>query len=481
MKVDFFNTIERTVNMWGKNIVFFWISIIFIIPEAFYWGGTSFESEKSLFEQINIVAVILWALPSLILLGLVLGLRFYFPKAKWGNGIMVCIINADAKQFDAIRTRFYLPLYREMRKFDDNLNAICIDSYHSKKTVQLIHRCRANGNNNKVVHFLQRKNCIAALIIDCTLSGEYENIVCTLNIESGVLTTSFRASPLTVQNFGLGNNFEELHNIRISKLNETEDFANCARASGTILPYTIACIMMHTDSYEEALQIFTSLYSELKDFNKKLPTIRKIKDIVPFRIGLCCSAIAHREYTIYRELVNKHGIAQSERLRKALVHLENKHCLKLCLSGNDIVRSICYFLHERNPQKAMDILLKSKHHTPLITLNKTFLSVFMSCEPAILVRAKTAYKCLNKISDDVLLDAEQFIDRELQNNETKCQLLFLLLMLYDYRNDMALARETAELIARSSQFPHSYELDNIMNFYYQKYDIAPDTESDLIA
>ena len=481
MKIDFFKVMERTVNMWGKNIVFFWISFLLIIPEAVYLGSTTFDSEKTFFEQINFAAVVLWALPAFILLSLVLGLRFYFPKAKWGNGIMVCIINANVKQFDAIRSRFYLPLCREMKKFDDNLNAICIDDYHSKQVTQLIDRCRANGSNEKVVHFLQSKNCIAALIIDCTAAGESENIVCTLNIESGVVTTNFPSSPLTTQNFGIGNNFEELHNIRISKLNETEDFANCARASAIILPYTIACIMMHTESCEDALEIFSSLYSELESFNKKLPTIRKIKNIVPFRIGLCCSEIAQREYTNYTEMINKYGIPQPERLRKALVHLNNKHCLKLCFSGNDIIHSICCFLLERNPQKAMDILEKSKHHDPLITLNKTFLSVFMSCDPTTLVKAKTAYKCLNKISESVLFDAEQFIDRELLNNETKCQLLFLLLMLYDYRNDVVLSRETAERIAQSAQFPHSYELDDIMRFYYQKYNIAIETESDLIA
>ena len=474
---DSFDIIFKIFSAWKSDISLWASSLLFALAEMGYIYFKIKNSDGQLmWTCIDIFFMIMIAVIFLFVLGSILYMRVHYRKSRSDLGIFVCIVNASTEQYEAIKDRFVNPFATMAQEYDDEIEIVCLDDYHSKQLERKIKANARAGKENETANFFEKHNCIAGLIINCTPAGAGEDIFCTLTIEPGMIVSYSTRENEEVIKTGAKRNipFPELNKIKIYRKKESPDFEMCAQNLNFIFQFSLASIFMARHSYEEACRLFEQLYQELRAYNKQAPTIQKIKSLVPQRISICCSKIARDEYDKYKKMLMEKRIYQPERLKKAASYLKNPLCIRDNRLDDAMLRVICVFLLERNPEKSLEELMQTKHSHPIVKLNAAFLRVYMSWDAKTLVNTHRDYKCLAKLDGRSLMEAEEFICQEYERDKTKFQLLFLLFMLYDHRDETVLAKEALLNLCKDERLPSDAKLASILQSFRKKYMLDSD-------
>lgn len=472
-----FDIIYKIFSAWKRDVSIWATSLLFVLAEMSYIFNKIKNSDGQItWTSIDIFFMIMIVVIFLFLIGSILYMRVHYPKSHSELGILVCIVNANTDQYKAIKDRFVQPFETMAQGYDDEIEIVCLDDYHSERLERIIKANARAGKENETADFFKKRKCFAGLIINCTPAGDGEDIFCTLTIEPGmIIPESTQAGEEATKTRTKRNMpFPELSKIKIYRKKESPDFEMCARNLNCIFQFSLASIFMSRGSYEEACRLFEQLYQELRTYNKQAPTIQKIKSIVPQRISYCCSQIARNEYDQYKKMLIVERIYQPERLIKAAAYLKHPLCIQDNRLEDAMLRVICVFLLEHNPEKSLEELMLTKHNHPIVKLNSVFLRVYMSGEAKTLVSAYRDYKCLGKLDGKSLMEAEEFICQEYESDKTKFQLLFLLFMLYDHRNEAVLAKEALLKLCKDERLPTDAKLASILQLFRKKYMIDSD-------
>ena len=427
--------IYRLLNMWKKKVSFFIVFLIFILSEVPYITSIEGTDTAEWYQCINPFYIFLWALPALALLAYIIFMRIYMPKAKKNTkGIIFYIINADNKQYKAIKEKFISPISKAITAETPEYSVVLLDDYHSQKYYSVMSDPSSNYDGEKQAKLLKKRRGCIAIFVDCLNGGEGEELFCHMSNNLGV--THKTLPPQVRECFieDISSAFLPMRHVDIMKLTETSDLTAHSFSMDIICKYILASTCFHCGDFLGATNLLEIISNNLSKKNDLPAPVIPIKDVLDSRLAVCYQVRAQFEYHLYCQNHDE------KHLLNAYKAMNNEHCKKAYEHENKVLEGICCFILYKDIDYAIQCMDMYKIKDPVIKYNKFFLFLYKSCTPRNIFRIYSLYKSFGDLPDDIQEQIESFTYHEYKKDDTKKQLLLILFFIYDYQNNTILAK-----------------------------------------
>ncbi len=454
----------KLLNMWKKNISFLLVFFLFLISEIPYITSIQETCGTPWYKCINYFYVFLWSLPTLVILVYIIFMRNYMPKAKKNTkGIVFYIINANEKQYEAITKKFIAQFEKAVLRETPEYSVVVIDDYHSKKYYSILCDTQTNDDGQTQAKILQKRRGCIAILIDCINGGDGEDLFCHMTTRVGVThqTLSPEIRDYLVRDISIA--FYPLRNVDIMKLSETSDLSNYSISMDVICKYILASTCFHCGDFQEAINLLEIISNSISA-KKDLPdAIIPIKNVLSERLAVCYKVKAQFEYNMYCMDHNENHLVK---VREAI---NNKHCKAVYGSDNKILEGICCFVLEKDVKYALKCMDSYNKKNAVIKYNKIFLLLYSDCTANIIGKAYNIYKSFETLSTPVQDQIEAFTYHEYQKDNSKKQLLLILFFIYDYQNNMPLAKRCLDQFSEAFPWIKESGVSTIFEGFNEKY------------
>ena len=431
--------IFKLKNLWKKNFSFFLVICIFFSFEIPYI--TSIQGTESLawYKCINYFFVFLLAIPALLALLYIIYMRTYIPKApKNTRGIIFYIINANEKQYEAIRKKFIAQLEKSIRIEVPEYSVVTIDDYHSQKFFPILNAPVNNNGGEIQANILKKRRGCIAILIECLNGGDGEELFCHMTTNVGV---AYRNLPPQISTYlikDISTAFSPLRNVDIMKLTETYDLSRHSISMEVVCKYILASICFHCGDSLGAIKLLNAIKNKVST-KKDLPeAIIPIKNVLSKRLAICYKVKAEQEY---QSFCSKYEIKHLLEVRNAI---NNEYCKKEFEQENKVLEGICSFVLDRNIDYALRCMDEYGKNNPVIKYNKIFLLLYQNCSIKNIFKTYNLYKSYGTLHNNIQEQIESFTFNEYEKDKTKKQLLLILFFIYDYQNNTILAKRCLE-------------------------------------
>ncbi len=457
--------IYKVVNMWKKNVSFFFVAILFILFEIPYMTSVEYAENQMWYECVNYFYVSLWALPSFFVLGYILFMRAYMPKATRGTrGIAFYIVNANEKQYESITKKFIAQFKKSVTTQTSEYSVIVIDDYHSQKYYPILNSEVIDNDGREQVKILKKRRCCVAILIDCLNGGDGEKLFCHMKTKFGVshqtLHPVIRAE--LVKDISIA--FAPLREVDIMKLTETTDLSRHSFSMDIVFKYILASTYFHCGDFMGALKMLEAIDTVLSSKSDLPDAVVPIKNVLSNRIAICYKVQAQMAYQMFCE---DHKTEHLETVRLAI---GNSYCKMIYGEENKILEGICSFVLDNNVTYALQCMNSITKKDPVIKFNKAFLLLYSNCTTKNVGRTYNAYKNFGNLPSHVQDQIEAFTYYEYNKNINQRQLLLILFFIYDYQENSILAKRCLEQFC--SAFPwivNSSEVSSIFKGFKKRY------------
>ena len=456
----------KIMNLWKKPISYILSALLLVGAEVYYFMSLSSDENIHWVQKIDWTKVVLVAIIPLFLIIFITFKRLYIPKAREGkDGILFCVDGANEKNYGIIEKKFIKPFKKVVNKYSDKFDVVILDDYHSARYVDKL-KVDSMSDMQKTTHSILKRKCKSAIEIYCEDGGDAEKLLCKLHLMLSVVHPKLPdvAQKLLEKDISIA--FDPVKNVDIMRENETEDFHQYTVSFNYIFKFIFATVQLHSGHIHEALCLFDEIDQDLLNDNTETSCTELIKKSLPNRIGFCNALLAQQAYADYCETHNKVVL---ENVRH---YIEDKYCKRFYDANLVILRGICFYVLDRNVVAALQCMDAAGKRDPIIKFNKVFLQLYSNCSSTNLLRAYNVYKNLHKLSENVLLNVENFIYCEYMEDEGKSQFAFLLMLIYDYKNDEILAKKALDRFCNSQLYQTlkmSAVVENMINKYILKY------------
>ncbi len=431
--------IFKLKNLWKKNFSFFLVICIFFSFEIPYI--TSIQGNESLawYKCINYFFVFLLAIPALLALLYIIYMRTYIPKApKNTRGIIFYIINANEKQYEAIRKKFISQLEKAIHAEAPEYSVVIIDDYHSQKFFPILNAPTNNKGGEKQAEILKKRRGCIAILIDCLNGGDGEDLFCHMTTNVGI---TYKNLPPQISNYlikDISTAFLPLRDVDIMKLTETSDLSRHSISMEVVCKYILASTCFHCGDFSGAIKLLKAIDNKTST-KKDLPeAVIPIKNVLSKRLAICYKITAEQEYQLFcSNHENKHLLE----VRNAI---NNEYCKKEFEQENKVFEGICSFVLDRNIDYALQCMDEYNKNTPVIKYNKIFLLLYKGCSVKNIFKTYNLYKSYGALHNNIQEQIESFTYHEYKKDKTKKQLLLILFLIYDYQNNTILAKRCLE-------------------------------------
>lgn len=450
--------------MWKKNISFFFVGFLFLLCEIIYITSIDGTDTVVWYKCINYFYVILWALPALVMLGYIIFMRIYMPKAKKNTqGIIFYVINANAKQNEAIRNKLIAQLEKAVNTETPEYSVVVIDDYHSQKYFPILNAPIKNNGGEAQANILKKRRGCIAILIDCINGGDGEDLFCHMNTTVGITYNNLppKISEYLIRDVSAA--FSPLREVDIMKLTETTDLSQYSIAMDVVCKYILASISFHCGNFLDAINLLHTIEKTISR-KKDLPeSIVPIKNVLGDRLAVSYSVQAEYEYQKY---CSNYDIRHLVEVRKAL---SNEYLQMRFSDENKILEGICCFVLDRDVDCAIRWMNSCDKKQPVIKYNKIFLTLYKSCTTTNVFKTYNLYKSFAALPYTVQEQIESFTFNEYMNDQAKKQLLLILFFIYDFQNNTILAKRCLEKFCIAFPWVFEGKLSSIFNMLNEKY------------
>lgn len=453
------------MNLWKKNISYFLSVLLLLGFEIHYLMSLTSTEDSHWTSQIDYTKIFLYAIIPLTIIIYILFMRHHVPKAKKDKvGILFCVCDANEKNYNIIKKKFIKPFDKIVNKYSDKYDVVTLDDYHSSLYRSKFKNC-FKQDRNEIANYISKRNCQIAIVIYCEDGGDDEKILCNLDLNLFVVHPEL---PKPIHYFlekDISNALSAIKKINIFRESETENFHQYTQIFNYLFKFIFGTVQLHCGFINDALNIFNELEMDALNEDSNINATITNQSLWN-RIGFCNMLIASTKFSEYCETHDKRCLLT---IRK---HIDNKHCKNNFYQHILVLRGICYYAIERNITAALQCMNEADKKNPVIKFNKIFLKLCKECSSTNLLQAYKIYKGLNKLSESSFRDLESFIYNEYMEDETQYQLVFLLMLIYDYKNDEILAKKALERFCSNQLFQSlklNETLQNVINKYKLKY------------
>ncbi len=456
----------KIMNLWKKPLSYILSVLLLVGAEVYYLMSLSSDQSVYWVSKIDYIKVALVAIIPVFLIVYISYKRLYIPKAKKGKiGILFCINGASERNFNIIEKKFIKPFEKVVNKYSDKFQVLILDDYHSCRYIKKVEGDSKN-DHQKAANALLNRNCKTLIDIFCEDGGDAEKILCELHLTLSVVHPKLPDIAQKLLEKDILVAFNPVKTVHIIRTNETEDFHKYTVAFNYIFKFIFATVQLHSGLIEDSLSLLEELDQDISNDNVETISTELIQKSLSKRIGFCNALLAQKAYSDYCTTRNK---AYLENARK---YINNKYCRSYYHKDINILQGICFYVLERNVVAALKCMNEAGNSDPVIKFNKVFLKLYKDCSPTNLLRAYKVYKNLYKLPEEVLQQVESYIYYEYMEDETNYQFAFLLMLIYDYRNDDILAKRALDRFCNSPLYQdlkRSETVENLINRYILKY------------
>lgn len=424
----------KIVNMWKSNKSFVATFFVFAGLEIHYLVSLKSDECSQWFEKIEISKIFLYSIIPIFMLCYILFMRGYIPKARRKkNGVMICITNAEEKNYNTIVEKFVNPFKSEINNSSIDYDVIVVDDYHSNIICEKIANLMKKEDRESVANFLKKRRCRVLLKINCINGGNREELLCQLSTEFTVTHPLLPDSICKILKKEMYNAINPVKTVHIKASDETPSFQKYTESLNYIFKFIFATVQLYCHEFHKSLSVLDELLREFEEISDE--TILPIKESVMRKIGICNTALANIEYVNYCDDLDK------QHLKRAKSYMDNKYCRQFYYQSNIILKGICFFVIDGNLSAALQCMREATTNDPVVRFNKIFLELFDNPTINNYVRAYQVYKSLHKLESNTFIRVENFIYNTYKENKEKHQLLFLLFLIYDYQGNHPLAKK----------------------------------------
>ncbi len=411
-------------------------------------------------EDFNVWSYVLWCLLIVITVVVICGIfakERQFPKFKEDETGIMFVIKTNSKETrQLVEQHFISAVERAFRENCKHKNKIyLLEPYHANLFMEV--------DEDGRMDILQKSNAKLAFVGECTSGNKDGKRGCYIDLEDCVLQSELRGN----SGYYLDNDMKKVmvpfKELYISEDNNLDEFRSASKALQLVSEFIIASTLFYMQQYEDSVELFEELQTELKKCTKKLPSIDALKFFVPIRCWQNYMLLSGDAYDKYREEKDESELdTMYSYLQKSRQFYPNNAFYYTSMT-------LYHFCKNRDVVKARECvqMCKGSKYVGLeYRFNDVFLTLYEKYTPYTAIKCYKKYSGIfgSKPSFELCNEIEEFIYDIIEKEPDKGYMQWLLVLLTNYRGDYILSKEALQKFENVPKL----ELNDDMRRYIEK-------------